>query len=167
MDEVLKRVQERQSKSKLILFFKEYSKKYSMHFDNVVETGKKKSQDQLRKFADILYPLQCQFLSPSHEYSSTWVLQGTDQSIPFLISSAASFAGCMEAFEKGFDKVKQSQPLFNFLKENYNHKHNQVLPMLLDDLQYLSEKHDLVIDKKEIANIFKAEKDVIFKSLKL
>lgn len=157
--ESYQRIKRLKEQSKLLQLMNLFCKKVGLHREAVLEAGKPKKQEQLAKMADTIYPIQPLFFTPYHEFLSTWILQGTDKSIPYLISFAAEFSTTLDLFKLSFDSVKQNQQLFQHLKETFPEKSNEILTLLLDDLELLNQSYNLNLDKKEIVDAFKKEKE--------
>lgn len=157
--ESYQRIKHLKEQSKLLQLMKLFCEKVGLHRDSVIDAGTHKKQEQLAKMADTIYPIQALFFAPYHEFLSTWILQGTDKSIPYLISSAAEFSAIMDLFKLSFDGIKQNQQLFKHLKETFPEKSNEILTLLLEDLELLNQLYNLNLDKKEIVDAFKKEKE--------
>jgi len=123
---------------------------YKYHYKNV------KRQKAVADECEKLYPFHTMFSANFHSMKGTLILQGTPNSIKFLIEEAAIFTAQLEKFNKVIKTVNNIPELALYYKDTFMEKPNEVLPLLLDEIFSQSKKYGFEVDKVEIISTFKS-----------
>lgn len=147
-------VNQRLETSELFTYMREFQKRLYVYPESVFDL-KPKQQNQLKKTADELWPEHLRFEGVIQDYKNSIVLQGTHQNVVYLINEAAQFTNLLEKFNKSVQKAKQNQHLYKYYQDTFKHKPKDVLPLLLNDLFYLSKTYNLDLQKEELIERYK------------
>lgn len=149
--------------SKLLSFMLKLQEKLCQFPANVISlehvkpANRDKKAKEIFNLCETFYRFHNYPASTVHDYKGTLVLQGTEQSLPFLVKSAALYQVQLEEFYENSKLGNKIQEVAAYYKQTFTEKPKDVLSLLLDDLFLQSQVYGFTIDKTFYIDMYKKE----------
>lgn len=158
--------------SKLLSFMLAFQEKACQFPANVISLDHVKPANRDKKYKEIFnlcetfYSYHNLPASTVHDYKGTLVLQGTEQSLPFLVKAAALYQVQLEQFYEKSKLGNKVQELAQYYKNTFTEKPKDVLGLLLDDLFLQCQAYGFEMDKTYFIDMYKKELETLKQNLK-
>ncbi len=158
--------------SKLLTFMLAFQQKACQFPANVISLDHVKPANRDKKYKEIFnlcetfYSYHNLPASTVHDYKSTLILQGTQQSLQFLVKAAALYQFQLEQFYEKSKLGNKIQELAQYYKDTFTEKPKDVLGLLLDDLFLQCQAYGFEMDKPYFIDMYKEELETLKQNLK-
>lgn len=158
--------------SKLLAFMLSFQQKSCQFPANVISLDHVKPANRDKKYKEIFNLCETFYnyhnlpASTVHDYKSTLVLQGTEQSLPFLVKAAALYQVQLEQFYEKSKLGNKVQELAQYYKDTFTEKPKDILGLLLDDLFLQCQAYGFEMDKLYFIDMYKKELETLKQNLK-
>lgn len=119
---------------------------------------KAKAQTRAYSICDTLWKYHNAIHAPLHDMKGTIVLQGTLNSIPYLVEECATFTSHYEILMEKVALANSVPELRAYYQTILSYKPRDILTLLINEVKKQNEKYDLGIDIKDIVNHYNSHK---------